>query len=110
MLDDRAGAGVNEPIWEEPPERYARRNQVWMEALQALMKQPGKWARVRTWTEDKPTAGQNAARSLRKGEYRIPPGDWTFVGAAYEGGSAVWARYDGPGEPVTDLASWRAQS
>jgi hypothetical protein len=88
---------MTEPIWEEPPTPFTRRHQVWMDALEPLMERPGCWARVRTWDEEKPTAGQNAARSLRNGEYRIPPGEWTFVGAAHNGGSAVWARYDGPG-------------
>lgn len=61
--------------------------------LDALTASPGRWARV-AWYPGPLTAASVVAR-LRGGREAAPEGLWRFESRAADGGSGLWARYEG---------------
>lgn len=61
--------------------------------LEALTASPGRWARV-AWYPGPHTATSMVAR-LRVGRVAAPEGLWRFESGAVDGGSGLWARYEG---------------
>jgi len=82
-------------VWEDLPpiDRHRAgkpRSTIWLRRLEPLMERPGSWAKVHTF-DNKRTAQATVSR-LRKGTYRMPPGNWSFAAR----GPAVYAQFNGP--------------
>lgn len=74
--------------------------------MQHLMKKPGEWALVKTFT--RPRTAERVAGDLRRGRTEKPPGRWEFESRRLEDGtSGLWARYLGP-RPVPDFPEIKA--
>ncbi len=95
--------------WADPPPIGGPQDPraVYMERLRLVMKQPGRWALVRSGS---PSAMHQAAGALRLRQYNIPPGEWEFTVRTFRRGvhvgdmnvASIYARYMGD-----DDTAWR---
>jgi hypothetical protein len=79
--------------WEDPSGRRSQPG-IWIERLEPVMAQPGRWARV---LDCRYARARTVANDLRHGKVRRPPGRWDFTSRGLgDGQGAVYARYLGP--------------
>src|SRR5689334_17592231 len=96
--------------WQDPPPIGGPQDprSKWMEVLRPLMKEPGRWAIVKSGL---PSTMNQAATTFRNRQVHIPPGEWEFTVRTFRRGvhvgdmnvAQVYARYIGPWEPYEPL-------
>lgn len=91
-----------QPPASPPPANTARLPGTIAALLEDLTDHPGRWARVATYTSKHSAAA--VASMYRTGRRTPPPGHWTFEGRLHEGGSALYARFDGPPQTERNIA------